>query len=313
MNLQQLEYVLALAKEKSFSKAAASCYVTQATLSMMINKLEKELGVLLFDRRRLPVTITRDGQILIDQIQKIKSETKILFDHAAELRGEILGEVKIGIIPTLAPYLLPIFIKPFCAQFPALRVDIKDLITDDIIDQLKKGDLDLGLCATPLHEPGILEKNLFYEEFMVYASSNENLSNKKYVLPKHINPEHLWLLEEGHCMRNQLVNICQLQEDHANKIQFHYRAGSIETLINLVDYCGGITIIPKLTTLGLSSAQRLNIKPFIAPQPVREISMVYHQNNPKTKLLAEIKKSIVNLISTKVPIHKKGLSIVQID
>ncbi|MDZ4707041.1 MAG: hydrogen peroxide-inducible genes activator [Saprospiraceae bacterium] len=313
MNLQQLEYAIALAREKSFSKAAAACFVTQATLSMMIKKLEHELGVLLFDRSKLPISVTPHGQVLIDQTQRILVETKLLQSKAAEIRGDVFGEVKIGIIPTLAPYLLPLFIKPLCAQFPLLRVDIKDLITDDIIEQLKKGDLDVGLCATPLNEPGILEEKLFYEEFLVYAASSEHLPNKKYVLPEHINPEHLWLLEEGHCMRNQLINICQLQEDHTNKIQFHYRAGSIETLINLVDHCGGITIIPKLTTLGLSRAQRSHIRPFNAPQPVREISIVYHQNNPKTKLMKQMKNSIMNLISTKVPSNLKGLRIVEID
>jgi len=297
MSLQQLEYVMALAREKSFSKAASMCFVSQATLSMMIKKLENELGVLIFDRSRLPITV----------------KTKLLQSIAAELRGEIMGEVKIGIIPTLAPYLLPLFIKPFCAQFPDLRVDIKDLTTDDIIDQLKKGYLDIGLCATPLNEPGILEETLFYEEFFVYAATSEPLPNKKYILPEHINPEHLWLLEEGHCMRNQLINICQLQADHANKIQFHYRAGSIETLINLVDHCGGITIIPKLTTLGLSPVQKLNIRHFNAPPPVREISIVYHQNNPKTKLMKQMKNSIMQLISKKVPANQKGLRIVEID
>jgi len=313
MSLQQLEYVMALAREKSFSKAASMCFVSQATLSMMIKKLENELGVLIFDRSRLPITVTPHGQNLIDQTQRILVETKLLQSIAAELRGEIMGEVKIGIIPTLAPYLLPLFIKPFCAQFPDLRVDIKDLTTDDIIDQLKKGYLDIGLCATPLNEPGILEETLFYEEFFVYAATSEPLPNKKYILPEHINPEHLWLLEEGHCMRNQLINICQLQADHANKIQFHYRAGSIETLINLVDHCGGITIIPKLTTLGLSPVQKLNIRHFNAPPPVREISIVYHQNNPKTKLMKQMKNSIMQLISKKVPANQKGLRIVEID
>lgn len=313
MNLQQLEYVMALAREKSFSKAASLCYVSQATLSMMIKKLENELGVLLFDRTRLPISVTPHGQSLIDQTQRILVETRLLQSLAAELRGEVMGEVKIGIIPTLAPYLLPLFIKPFCAQFPALRVDIKDLTTDDIIDQLRKGYLDIGLCATPLNEPGILEEKLFYEEFFVYAAVSELLPKKKYVLPEHINPEHLWLLEEGHCMRNQLINICQLQEDRTNKIKFHYRAGSIETLINLVDNCGGITIIPKLTTLGLNPTQKLNIRHFSAPQPVREISIVYHQNNPKTHLMKQMKNSIMRLISKKVPTNQKGLRVVEID
>lgn len=313
MNLQQLEYVMALAREKSFSRAAAACFVTQATLSMMIKKLETELGIVLFDRSKLPVSATPHGQILIDQTQRILVEAKLMQSKAAEIRGEVFGEVKIGIIPTLAPYLLPLFIQPFCAQFPELRVDIKDLITDDIIDQLKKGYLDIGLCATPLNEPGILEENLFYEEFLVYAASSEHLPNKRYVLPEHINPQHLWLLEEGHCMRNQLINICQLQEDHANKIQFHYRAGSIETLINLVDHCGGITIIPKLTTLGLSPEQKSHIRPFNTPRPVREISIVYHQNNPKFQLMKQMKSSIMKLISRTVPSNLKGLRIVDTD
>lgn len=313
MNLQQLEYAVTLAREKSFSKAASRCFVTQATLSMMVKKLEKEIGVVLFDRSRLPVSVTPFGQTIIQQAQKVLTEIKTITALAAEIRGEVDSEIRIGIIPTLAPYLLPLFIKPFCDQYPNLKVDIKDLITDDIIDHLKKGSLDFGLCATPLHEPGIHEDPLFYEEFLVYASSNEFLPNKKYVLPEHINPQHLWLLEEGHCMRNQLLNLCQLQEDHHYQIQFHYRAGSIETLINLVDRCEGITVIPKLTTLGLSKEQMAKVREFASPKPVREISLVSHQHNPKAKLMLQLKTSIRQLISSTVPIQHKGLRIVQID
>lgn len=313
MNLQQLEYAVTLAREKSFSKAASRCFVTQATLSMMVKKLEKEIGVVLFDRSKLPVSVTPFGQPIIQQAQKVLTELKTITSLAAEVRGEVHSEIRIGVIPTLAPYLLPLFIKPFCDQYPNLKVDIKDLITDDIIDQLKKGSLDFGLCATPLHEAGIYEEPLFYEEFLVYASTSEFLPKKKYVLPEHINPQHLWLLEEGHCMRNQLFNLCQLQEDSGNRIQFHYRAGSIETLINLVDRCDGITVIPKLTTLGLSKEQLVKVREFAPPKPVREISLVSHQHNPKSKLMIQLKNSITRLISSTVPTNHKGLRIVHIE
>lgn len=296
MNFAQLEYVVAVDNYRQFFTAAEKCFVTQATLSMMIKKLEDELGVKIFDRSRQPVKPTREGEEVILRARQILAEANSLRTYAQDLRGEISGELHLGVIPTLAPYLLPLFLKSFTERFPALKIYIKELVTDEIINKLRTGELDMGLLATPLNEPMITEHPLFYEEFFAYASKHEKLSRKKYLLPKEIYLDSLWLLEEGHCLRTQVFNLCELKhKDNASK-GLHYQAGSIETLINLVDRNDGITIVPYLATLTLKPTQKKNLREFAKPKPVREISLVTAKNFARVKLLEHLKKNIMDVI-----------------
>ena len=312
MNLQQLEYIVAIDQERHFTQAAQKCFVTQATLSMMVKKLEDELGMKIFDRSRLPVTVTAEGQLIIEHARKILQDVTMLQESAQELRGEHIGEVRIGVIPTLAPYLLPLFLKSLSVNHPRLRVTIRELITNRIITELQHGNLDIGLVATPLHEPTLEEFPLFYEEFYAYASKTENLPTKKYLLPKHINPEHLWLLEEGHCMRNQLFNLCALRIKEDTQGTLNYEAGSIETLINLVDRSGGITVIPQLATTRLNAAQGKKLREFAPPKPVREISLVVRRNFPRRKMMSYIRDEIIKGVRKYVLLDEKGLKIVEL-
>jgi LysR family hydrogen peroxide-inducible transcriptional activator len=169
---------------------------------------------------------------------------------------------------------------------------MKDMVTEDIIAQLKSGEIDMGLLVTPLNDAQLHEFPLFYEEFFAYASQSEKLGNKKYILPREINIERLWLLEEGHCFRNQIYNLCELKRQHSGLNNLHYEAGSIETLINLVDRYEGITIIPHFATLHLTPAQKKNIRAFAAPQPVREISLVVNHTYPRRKILQQVQEAI---------------------
>jgi LysR family transcriptional regulator, hydrogen peroxide-inducible genes activator len=299
MNLQQLEYILAVDTYRHFAKASEKCFVTQPTLSMMIKKLEEELGLKIFDRSKQPVTPTPEGVEIINRARQILSETARLKAYAAELNGEVTGELRLGIIPTLAPYLLPLFLKSFTQKFPHLKIFITEMTTDEIILKLKSNELDMGLLATPLKEPLLKEEHLFYEEFFVYASQSEKLPRKKYLLPGEINVNHLWLLEEGHCLRNQIFNLCELKKQEASMENLHYGAGSIETLINLVDKHDGITIIPKLAVLNLKSAQKDKIREFSNPKPVREISLVVTDSFPRKKLLESLKNEIIKEIPFK--------------
>ena len=260
MNLQQLEYIIAVDKLKNFVKAAESCFVTQATLSMMIKKLEEELEVKIFDRSKQPVKATEVGQKLILQAKKILLESKKLKELISEEKGIVSGELKIGIIPTLAPYLLPLFLKKFIQSFPLVKLVINEFTTDDIIKKLKSGDLDAGILATPLHDKAIIEHVLFYEKYFLYVNQNENGFNKQFVLPKDIDVNRLWLLEEGHCMRNQILNFCQLKKLKESEEGFHYHAGSIETLKNMVDTNFGMTIIPELATKHLTNSQKKRLR-----------------------------------------------------
>lgn len=292
MNIQQLEYIVAIAEHRHFGRAAENSFVTQPTLSMMVQKLEEELGIKLFDRRQQPIQPTREGTEIINRARLILSEISHLKAYAKELKGEITGELRLGIIPTLAPYLLPLFLKPFAQTYPHLQIFIKEMVTGDVMNQLKTGELDMGLLATPLHDSQLQEYPLFYEEFFAYASQSEKLDGTKYLLPKEINVAHLWLLEEGHCFRNQIFNLCQLKRDQSSADNLHYEAGSIETLINLVDRYDGITIIPHFATLNLTPDQQKNVRAFAPPQPVREISLVVNQTYPRQKLVQHVQAAI---------------------
>ena len=293
MNLQQLEYIVAVDRLRHFAKAAQSSFVTQPTLSMMVQKLEEELGVRIFERGRKPVVPTREGEEVIRRARQILADVGNLREYTASLSGEISGELRLGIIPTLAPYLLPLFLKHFSEAYPKLKIYIKEAITDDIIRLLHRGEMDMGLLATPLSDPGIAEYPVFQEEFFAYVAQNEGFPQKKYVLPAHIDPSKLWLLQEGHCLRNQIFNLCELKKNTDFEMAVWYEAGSIETLINLVDHHGGITIIPKLATLHLKPHQKKNLREFNFPKPVREISLVTVKNFPRQLLLEKLRAEIV--------------------
>lgn len=299
MNIQQLEYLLAVNEIRHFAKAAEHCHVTQPTLSMMLRKLEEELGITLFDRSRQPVVPTREGEEVIRRARQILAEVKSLKGYAKELRGEIEGEMRLGIIPTLAPYLLPLFIRDFAAKHPALQIQVRDMTTADSLRALRRGELDLAILSTPLDEDDLEEHILFQEEFLVYASVHEKLPRKKYLLPAELDPEKLWILEEGHCMRGQVLNLCELRNaaDHAG---LRYEAGSILTLINLVDQQRGITIIPRLAAMRLNKQQQNNLRLFQRPTPVREISIVSRPNFPRQKLLKELRESILSSLPEEI-------------
>ena len=293
MNLQQLEYIIAVDQYRHFAKAAEKSFVTQPTLSMMIKKLEEELDMVIFDRGKHPVQPTREGEEVIRRARVMVAEANSLKEFSKELKGEITGELRLGIIPTLAPYLLPLFLNAFAKRFPALKLFVHEMVTDEIIAKTKAGELDMGLLATPLRESQIAEYPLFYEEFFAYASLNEKLPKKKYLLPKEIDPSHLWLLEEGHCLRNQVLNLCELKKQTAVSENLHYEAGSIETLINIVDRHHGITIIPQLSVLNLKPAQKKKVREFSDPKPVREISLVALKTFPRKVLLQRLKDEII--------------------
>lgn len=296
MNFQQLEYIIAVDRYKNFVKASEACFVTQATLSMMIKKLEEELEVKIFDRSKQPVKTTEIGERMIFQARKIISESKRFKEMIREERGIVSGELKIGIIPTLAPYLLPLFLKQFIKAYPLIKLNIHEYTTDVIIQKLQAEELDAGILATPLNDSSINEHVLFYEKYFLYVSEKEKGFDKKFVLPKDIDVDRLWLLEEGHCMRNQILNFCELKKKHLHEEQFHYAAGSIETLRNMVDTNFGLTIVPELSTLHFTASQKRKIKQFKTPVPVREISLITHREFIKERLIDVLKQSILKEI-----------------
>ncbi|HLZ15634.1 MAG TPA: LysR substrate-binding domain-containing protein [Cyclobacteriaceae bacterium] len=293
MNLQQLEYIVAVDTWRHFSTAAEKCNITQPTLSMMIQRLEKELDVRIFDRSKQPVVTTDIGNKVIEQARTILTETKQLKKLVAEQKGEVQGVLHIGIIPTVAPYLLPLFLTRFLKKYPNIKLRISEFTTDQIISHLEKQHLDAGILATPLARTSVKEQPLFYEQFVVYASPNEKMMKKKYVLADDIDVNHLWLLEEGHCLRSQVVNLCELKRQESLMQNLDYQAGSIETLKKMVDLNNGITILPELALRDLTRKQQRNIRYFRSPAPVREISIVTYRYFVKYNLIDVLKKEIL--------------------
>lgn len=272
MNIQQLEYIVALYQYGNFAKAAEHCFVTQPTLSMMIKKLEEELDIIIFDRNKNPIEPTEEGLKIIQHAQKILNELETLKTLASKSKNTKQGKLKIGIIPTIAPYLLPLILESFSGKYPDITLEIQEITTAEIIDYLKKSIIDIGILSTPLHDKDILEKKLFIEKFFIYTS-NKGLQKKKKAEIKDIKRERLWLLREGHCLRNQILEICQPQT--VSNIQFI--AGNLDTIIKLIDFHGGTTVIPELMLKYLTSAQLKKVVAFEKPVPAREISIVQNK------------------------------------
>lgn len=306
MNLQQLEYIVAVDNWRHFATAAEKCFVTQPTLSMMIRKLEEELDVQIFDRSRQPVVPTEAGELIIAQARAVLSEASRMKELVNELRGEIAGEVSIGIIPTLAPYLLPLFLPSFLEHFPQVRVKILENTTEQIIEKLKHNALDAGILATPLNDQAILENPLFYEQFVAYSSKRESILEKHFILQEDIDVNKLWLLEEGHCLRSQVMNLCALRPSSLDGRQLEYEAGSIETLKKMVDVNQGITIIPELALRGMEKKELEQVRYFQAPAPVREISLVTYRLFNKRRIIDALCEHILAAVPEEMKDYQRG-------
>lgn len=294
MTLTQLEYIVAVDTCRHFAQASEKCFVTQPTLSMQIQKLEEDLGVKIFDRTKQPVIPTEIGATIIAQARVALREASMITQLIDDQKGSMSGELRIGIIPTLAPYLLPQLFRQMRMKYPQLNLVVKETITEEIINELKNNRLDCGLVVTPLHDPSIREDILFYEELFVYVSKQNALYTKKYVLAADINPNELWLLEEGHCFRSQVLNLCELQK--RNDIHFRYETGNIETLKRMVDNSEGITILPELAIKEFNKQQMKLVKQLKAPSPAREVSLVTHRDHVKMNHLKTLKEEILGIV-----------------
>jgi LysR family transcriptional regulator, hydrogen peroxide-inducible genes activator len=310
MTLIQLEYIVAVDTWRHFATAAAKCFITQPTLSMQLQKIEVELGVQIFDRSKVPVVPTAEGVEIIQQARVILKEVERLSEVTRERQGEIVGELRLGILPTIAPYLLPLFLKRFLEKYPGIRLKVTELTTKILVDRLKKNLLDAGLVVTPLNDPGIFEQPLFYEEFVVYVSPAETVYKKRYVLAEDIDVRHLWLLEEGHCLRSQIMNLCELKSKVQEDNNFHYEAGSIETLKKMVEMQNGITILPKLALKDLSPRQLKMVRCFQPPAPVREVSLVTHRSIVKRRILGALQREILLAVPQDMQ-HKGSRTVVE--
>ncbi|HSY62108.1 MAG TPA: hydrogen peroxide-inducible genes activator [Cytophaga sp.] len=302
ITLTQLEYIIAVDTYRHFVTASEKCFVTQPTLSMQIKKLEEDLGVIIFDRTRQPIVPTELGEKIIAQARIALAESKKINEVVKENNNSVSGELIIGIIPSLAPYLLPLFIGAFTQKYPLVRVKIIELMTEEIIHQLKKDILDVGILVTPLNESGVIERPLFYEKMVLYIHKDHPLAKKKTVTTTDIASPDLWLLSKGHCFRSQVMNLCSYQRATQTELPFEYESGSLETLKKFVEKEGGFTLLPELAIDGSNKAETTKVKQF-ETVPLREVSFAYTRNYSKKRLLdlleGEIKKSIPKALLTK--------------
>jgi len=287
MTLQQLQYIVAVADTGQFSKAARQCHVTQPTLTMMVRKLEDELGITLFQRKSQPARPTTEGAELIDQARVVLREAGQLKDLVKELRTGTSGTFRIGIIPTLAPYLLPLFLARFAEEHPHTRLAIDERKTSRILKALRNGQLDLGILAGPVGGDDLEATTLFHEPFLAYLPEKHALLKQKRINRKDIRKAPLWVLSEGHCLRNQALSICQHPSagGHDNIL---YSTGSIETLKRMVSSGSGMTLVPELSV----SDDERNVRRFAAPEPVREVVLVVRKPFVRRKVLEALTAAI---------------------
>lgn len=300
MTTIQLEYIVAVDTYRHFSMAAEHCCVTQPTLSMQIQKLEEELNIKIFDRSKQPVVPTEVGIAILEQARMVLHEAGKIKEIIQDKRNEISGELRLGVIPTLAPYLLPLFLPDFLQRYPQVKLKIAEFTTEVLVDKLKSNQIDVGLLVTPLSDNTLFTRHLFYEELVVYLSKTNELMKKNYVLARDIDVRHLWLLEEGHCIRSQIMNLCELKHHYQESSTFEYEAGSIETLKKMVELNDGITILPELSLYDLNAEQLARVRHFHHPAPVREVSLATHRNYVKKRLVDALRNSILDAIPVKM-------------
>ena len=313
MTITQLKYVLAVAEYQNFTTASEKCFVTQPTLSMQIQKLEDELGVIIFNRKKKPIQLTPIGEKIIEQAKVIVDESVRINDIVDQQKGFVGGEFKLGIIPTVSPTLLPLFLKNFIKKYPKVNLKVEELNTATIIKKINDGHLDAAIAATPLEDDTIKERVLYYEPFVGYLNTEHRLSSKEKLAVDDLNLEDVLLLEDGHCFKNNILNICRSLKSSDTE-HFKLQSGSFTTLVKLAKEGLGMTLLPYLQTLDLNEKDKKLLKEFENPAPAREVSLIYHKSQLKMQMVEALKNTIDGIIRGVIsfsdvkivsPIHKK--------
>ena len=306
VTLTQLEYIVAVDTYRHFGKAAEHCFITQPTLSMQIKKLEEDLEIIIFDRSKQPLIPTDVGTRIIEQARVVLKQSEEIGNIIKDHKNQVSGMLRIGIIPTLAPYLLPIFIGNYKRKYPNIFIKVVEQTTENIVELLNKDLIDVGILVTPLKEEKIIEKPAFYEEMLIYANKGHKLHSQKEITVKDIATPEIWLLSDGHCFRDQVINLCSYLGTTDSQLPFHFEAGSLETLMNIVDHEGGITLIPELAKATMSIKRAGNVKAFSNLKPLREVSLVYSRHFAKHKLINLLLREIKNAVPPELQDEKRG-------
>ena len=308
MNIQQLEYILAVDTYRHFAKAAEHCRVTQPTLSMMIQKLEDELGIKLFDRNMQPVCPTPAGRKVIDQARTVLYQASLIKDIVNEEEQSLKGTFRLAVLPTIAPYLLPRFFQQLSEKHPELDIRILEMKTAPTMAAILNGEIDAAIIANQPTENQIQGDTLYYEQFFGYVAKNDPVFKKEMIRTADISDEHLWLLDEGHCFRDQLMRFCQMEKVKLR--QAAYRLGSLETFMRMVESGNGVTFIPELATLQLSEDQKKLVRPFAIPKPAREIVWITRKDFIRHTIAGMLIESIKKSVPKEMVTLQAGLKVV---
>jgi len=295
MTITQLKYVLAVAEYRNFTVAAEHSFVTQPTLSMQIQKLEDQLKIQIFNRSKKPIEVTDIGKKIIEQAKTIVGESNRIMDIVHQHKGFIGGEFKLGIIPTVMPTLLPMFLSNFTKKYPKVKLIIEEITTEEIIRKLTDGHIDAAIAATPLENEAIKERPLYYEPFVGLVPENHRLFKEKMLTPEELEMDDILLLEDGHCFKESVLNLCRSFKND-NKKSFQLASGSFDTLIKLTKEGLGMTLLPYLHTLDLNDVDKTHLREFKNPPPAREVSLIYHKSQLKMQLIEALKTSIDGVI-----------------
>jgi LysR family hydrogen peroxide-inducible transcriptional activator len=299
MNIQQFQYVLAVAEQRHFETAAEKCFVTQSTLSTMISRFEDEIGIRIFDRKKKPVSITSEGEVLVAQLKTIVTQVEHLQESIKEIKGEVRGNLSIAVIPTIAPFLLPLFLQDFASRFPNLRITVKEQTTGEIMRQIKSRDLDIGILSVPVSDPDIEEYKLYDEPFVYFDSMPKK---SKSIKVDSINYSNLCLLEEGHCMRTQVMRLCDMKKKMMmSKLNFAYEAGSIDSLLRFVKANKASTLLPYLAYKDMSEEEKNQVSLFTSPVPFRAIGLVVHRHFVKKRIMNILQEEITSKVKRVLP------------
>ena len=291
MNLRDLRYLVAVAEHRHFGRAAEACFVSQPTLSTQLKKLEETLGVTLIERTNRQVMLTDAGEQIVGQAQRVLFEVNTLTAMAEQHADPLGGEFKLGVIPTLAPYLLPKILSPIARAFPNLQLQLTEAQTGPLTGMLKQGDLDAILLALPLNEENLHEYHLFDEPFLFAVPAGHDKASRKSVSVKDLDGEQVLLLEDGHCLRDQALDVCQ---SHRATENANFRATSIETLRQMVAAGVGTTLIPELAVPSSKNSKQAKVKylSFSGEVPHRKVGLCWRESSTRTELLVELAQKL---------------------
>ena len=303
MTIQQLEYIIAVDEYRQFVRASEVCGMTQPTLSMMIRKLEEELDVRIFDRSDSPINPTPMGKQIIEQAKVTLMQFNKIRELVENEQNLISGSFNLGVIPTIAPYMVPELLREKDTKLNEFSLILRESTTTNIIADLLSGKLDGGLMAGPLNHPGLVEYPIYYEKFYAYIAPSDTEWDSKTIDLDSIDIKNVWLLESEHCLRGQIERLCRMKNSvSSDDSSVRYEAGSIDTLINIVDLNSGMTVVPEMSAMTLSEERQGNLREFKDITAVREVSLVVSKDYVRRKML----NAVLDIINDSVPKSMKN-------